>query len=204
MARWFHYVGGFYDTDKFIVEAQRLGVSRRIAPQMAKSLKYGDTVGLLKYGGNGIVTIIAEFRVEKLTLDSEIAQEVGAQLVAQGQAHYSEGGKRVVRECGNYETGGTWYVDADLSEIVEMASEIAREKGDKLSLLIGGPLIQVLNPPVLLQPAPPFTRGFMRCRDETGFEFEGASEQKMVALIDYRKRKRKRRRDLQMALPAFA
>jgi len=203
MTQWLHYVGGFYDTDKFIAEAQRLGVSRRIAPNMAKSLRYGDTIGLLKNGANGVVTIIAEFRVEQLTLDSEIAQQVGAQLVAQGRAHFSEGGGRVVRECGNYETGGTWYVDADLSEIVEKASGIAEKRGDKFSLLIGGPLIKALEPPVLLQPAPPFTRGFMRCRDETGFEFEGESEQKMVALLDYKKRRRKKRIDLQMALPAF-
>jgi len=200
MARWYHYVGGFYSMAKFIEEAQRLGVTRRVAPTVAKTLAYGDRVVLLNWG-TGNVTAFAEFRIDKLTVDGSLAEDVGRTLVQEGRAHFSDGGGGafVVRACGSYEIGGTWHVDAALDEVVDLVQQAAQERGVKAKLMVGGKLTRVFDEPALLQPPPSFQRGFIPCEDDGSFEYDG--EASLVQVNHYQRRARKERHDIQLALP---
>jgi len=210
---WTHYIGGYYrTTDDFIREARAQGVTRRIPAQVARGMQYGDRVVLLRWGGKGRVWAFAEMLINGVVLggkehrEGELARKVGERLQAEGRAHYTEGGGAVERECGCYLVCGTWTVDAELSEIMDIAIQTAEQEGTKCFAMIGGALSKVYAEPVLLSPAPKFTRGFTRADDQaTGdtehrFEFHGQQAEpvggKMVSIKDYHHRERDRRRHL--------
>jgi len=191
---WLHYVGGHYDSpEKFIREAQRLGITRRCPPQVALGMDYGDRVILLRYGGKGKVFAFAEFTIDRLTLDGDLAQKVGEKFKAEGKATYSEGGGCVERECGSFFILGTWQVEAAMAEVVRAAMEIAEGEGKPVSVMIGGTLSRVYDAPVLLQPAPNFTRGFIRADEMASFEFFGNATdtpRQIVAIENYMQARR--------------
>jgi hypothetical protein len=87
-------------------------------------------------------------------------------------------------------------VDVPLQEVVEKAVKAARETGVKCSFMVGGPLTKVFDPPEILDPPPPFTRGFIKA----GGEGESSSEAQIVGIQGYRRRTRKPRLDLQLTL----
>lgn len=194
---WLHYIGGYYTPRKFIVEARGSGVNRKVAPNLAKSFSFGDTVTCLYYL-RGMVKAFAEFRIDKITLDGDIAQQVGEELARQGKAEYDDVGGLVVRECGSYVVIGGWKVKATIEEIVSLAQEFT----DKLSCFVGGPLIKVYEP-VWLQPAPKHFRGFKRAEGQTfdGETLEVDEAQSLVMIEEYKKRTKKERTDIQYRLP---
>ncbi len=195
---WQHYVGGFYSPAKFIAEAKRHGVSRRVAPNIAKSMSFGDTVQLLSWC-SGEPAAFAEFLINRITLDHEIAGELGEELIEEGRARLVErGGGFVTRECGSYSVGATYEVDIDLKEVVERAMALAEEKGLPLSFMIAGPLTRTFDPPVELIPPPPFTRGFIRV-GRNG-EQPALDDPQLVGIESYKRRKQKERRDIQLTL----
>ena len=191
---WLHYIGGYYKTaDAFVSEAQRIGISRRVAALAARGIQFGDRVILLRWN-EGRPHAFAEMQITGLVLDHEIAARVGRELEAQGKAEYFEGGGSIQRACGSYISLGTWCVDAELSEIIDIALQIAEQEkpaGQEkaaLFVMLGGRLTEVYPNPVSLTPSPKFTRGFIRANEETIFEnqVEPAKGQ-VMAISDYSK-----------------
>ena len=117
---WLHYIGGFYSPAKFIAEARRYGVARRVSASIAHSMIYGDIVTLLSWRG-GQPVAFAEFAVSRITMQSEVAQMLGQELGQARETHEVGGGGLVVRHCGSYTVEATYVVDVPLPEVVEKA-----------------------------------------------------------------------------------
>jgi hypothetical protein len=186
---WLHYVGGHYGTtEAFVAEARQAGVTRRIPAQVARGMQYGDRVVFLRWGGPGRVWAFAEMVIETVTLMGNLAVKVGARLAAAGRAEYHAGEQIIKRSCGWYVVAGTWIVKASLSEVLEAAIDAAA--GEDVFCMIGGPLTRAYGEPVMLSPAPKFTRGFIRS-DDVSYQCTGGEDATapgaMVALAEYHK-----------------
>jgi hypothetical protein len=192
---WMTYVGRYYKTPKhFIREAEKHGITRRIPAQVARGMQYGDRVVLLRYGRKDYVFAFAEMVIESVILEGEIADEIGHELQKEGKASYTPSGGMVTRECGSYMIFGSWSVDAELSEIVGKAIEIAKRKEKDIFVMIGGKLSRVYNQPIILSPAPKFTRGFIRANDQATFEMsvnEQERDKNIICIESYQKADRK-------------
>ena len=113
---WLHFVGGYYKRASFVEEAKRQGITRRIAPNQAKGMTFGDVVRLATWGQKG-ARAFGAFRVEQLTLSADIAADVAVELEKQGRATLQDmGGRTIVRQCGSYQVGPTWAVEADAAK----------------------------------------------------------------------------------------
>lgn len=195
---WMHYIGqGYYaDEKKFLREAKKSGISRRAPAQIARGMEFGDRLVFLRYVRQGSVFALAEGRIHGITLDHEIAQEVGERLIEDGRAEYHEGGGAVERECGSYLVVGTFTVRASLKEVITTAQAIhARKKGDTpMFVMVNAKLTTAYPEPVFLQPAPKFTRGFIRSE----FFFEPPNKQTtggdVIAISGYTRKERPRRK----------
>lgn len=168
---WMHFIGGYYsNTDKFVAEALKTGISRRASALSVKNMNFGDRIILLRYGRNDSTHAFAEAEVTGISLDHEIAQKVGLELKATGKATWHEpsgGAITIIRECGSYNVSGTWTVDAPLPEIIDMA---IRASGDTpLFFMVNARITEVYDNPVYIQPAPKFTRGFVKCPDDSEY-----------------------------------
>jgi len=195
--RWLHYIGGHYTPFTFLREAQRYGVSRKVAPAQARRMHYGDEVDCL-YWNDHQPAKFCRFRITGITLPQEIAADVTADLAAEGKCKkVSDGGGVVIRECGSYISGAVYEVTAELGEVVERAEKTAESKGLKVDCLITGPIVEVYDPVIPMPEGYPFYQGFAR-EDEAPSERTGSV---VTAVLGYQQRKQKRRRDLQMALP---
>jgi len=200
--KWATYVGGYYTKKKFVEESQRLGVSRRAPASLVKQMCFGDTVMVLDWQ-RGEPVVFAEFTITGLVLPGAITEKVAEQLEAEGKIKSkSEGGGLVVRECGKYELGSSYEVDADCGEIVtlaEQANEEREEQGEPtipLEILVQGRLTRIVEPPEMLPDGYPFYRGFSRWSNGVPEDQTGT----VAGQVDYKQRVTKQRRDLQMAL----
>ena len=194
---WLHFVGGYYKRASFVAEAKRTGITRRIAPNQAKGITFGDVVRLATWGQNGAKAFGA-FRIEQLTLNDDIAEVVTRRLKAEGRATLSDsGGRMIVRQCGSYELGPTWEVVAPASEVVELALAAADALGVKASMMVGGPLIELYDPPVAYPDDVTFFRGFKRLQDP---HKPPDGKKHVTGVVDYRQRQRKHRKDIQLRL----
>lgn len=200
MTHWEHFVGGYYTPFRFVEEAQREGVQRRVPAALAATFQYGDTVDLL-WWDRGHAHRIGAFVVASVTVDDAVAHEVGQALVAQGQASYQPGGGVVVRGCGSYVIAGTWVVTASLQDIVNQARTAAAEAGAALKILIGGPLVDVTDPPQPVDSPDHFFRGFRRVGERAAVP--DPDDPLVIGMRAYQVRHHKERRDIQLAL-AFA
>jgi hypothetical protein len=194
---WLHYVGGFYTRKKFIAEVKKHGVSRRIAPNLAKFMAYGDVIKLLDWN-KGQPLLFAEFVVSGISMDAKISEELAPELIADGKARLvTQGGNTVVRECGSYVASATYEVDVELSEVVERADEIAARLEVKPNYMITGHLSRVYDPPEAVEPPPKFSRGFLKTYEPVRDEHD----QTVQGVIGYSKRTRRQRDDLTRRLP---
>lgn len=195
---WLHFVGGYYKRASFIEEAKRKGITRRIAPSQAKGISYGDKIVLATWGQNGAKAFGA-FSVDKITLNHDVAEAVTQDLVNEGRAQLIDpGGGMMVRECGSYRIGPTWAVDAEMDEIVDRAQTVAEGKGVKAAFMVGGPLVEVYDPLIKYEDVN-FFRGFKKLK----IPHKAAPAQwqsHVTGVIDYRQRKRKQRKDIQLPL----
>lgn len=208
-----HFIGGYYSSpEKFVKEAQGPGgIARRIPAQVARGMAFGDRVVLLRYNGKGNVIAFAEMVIDGVTFEGNMAGKVGKKLVEEGRATYIPGGMVVSRECGSYLIAGVYEVTGDvtLAETVQMAQSAAGE-GEKVFVMIGGHLSKVYDKPVILSPAPNFTRGFFHAEDGS-FIYEGPDDDgpvnRVVGVQDYRKASRTTSKDtrgmIPFALPAM-
>jgi hypothetical protein len=193
---WMHFIGGYYkDTDKFINEAMKHRVSRRAPAQMVRAMEFGDRLVLLRYYRDESVSAFAEAQIIGITLDHEIAKIVGEQLHC--EYHEPAGGSSVIeRECGSYMHTGTWIVNASLRDVMEIAMKAARERGDEpLFVMVNAELTKIYEQHTFLQPAPKFTRGFIKAPDQAAYSLEPrdpVAEKIVIAIRNYRKKQREK------------
>lgn len=194
---WLHYVGGFYTPQKFVAEAKKHGISRRVASNVAKAMAYGDVIKLLDWN-NGQPLHFADFVISGVSMDAVISEGVASKLIEEDKARLvSQGGNTVVRECGSYVASATYEVDAELSEVMEKADEIAARLQIKPTYMITGRLSKAYNPPEPVEPAPKFSRGFIKTYQPVSDEHD----QTVQGVIGYGKRTKKQRDDLSTRLP---
>ncbi len=192
---WMHFIGGYYkSTDKFISEAKRQRISRRAPAQQVRGMQFGDRLVLLRYQKKDLVTAFAEAQIVGVTLDHEIAKAVGDKLQEQGLAEYHEpgsgGGVIISRECGSYLMCGSWSIKCDLADVMDMAIDAAKEKGETLFVMVNAELTQSYDASTYLQPAPKFTRGFIKRIDQSQLSItpiETVVEPEMWAIQNYQK-----------------
>lgn len=196
---WLHFVGGYYsDTDKFINEAIKSRISRRAPAQTVRGMQFGDRLVLLRYITNSLGNssyIFAESEIIGITLDHEVAKEVGERLKAEGKAEYHEagsGGSIVSRECGSYLLCGGWVVTCSLSDVMGIALEIAKQKDETLFVMVNAELTKIYDNPVYLSPSPKFSRGFTKVADETSYFVDEpvlrtADQPQVFAITNYAK-----------------
>ena len=141
-----------------------------------------------------VISAFAEAQIVGVTLDHEIAKAVGDKLKEQGLAEYHEpgagGGTIIQRECGSYLMCGSWSIKCELSDVMEMAIETAKEKGETLFVMVNAELVQTYEAPTYLQPAPKFTRGFSKPIDQSQLSItpvETVVEPEMWAIQNYQK-----------------
>ena len=193
---WLHFIGGYYRTSAlFLREAKKHGFSRRIPAQVARGMHFGDKVIFLRYGGQTAKPVFAfgEGIVTRVSFDAQIATQLGQELERRGLAEYTPGGDTVLRECGSYLMVGTWTVapEIDIPQLIEAAMRIAQAQNlPSLFVMLGGELTAAYEAPVFLQPAPHFTRGFIKTEPGSTFRYAGMSGDyvhKMLAVKHYRK-----------------
>lgn len=167
---WLHFVGGYYsDHQKFLKEAAKHGISRRVPAQVVRGMQFGDRVIFLRYVKDASFAF-AEAVITGITLDHEVAEEVGNWLKEQGLAEYHEapgGGSMIERECGSFMVCGGWTVTAPLSDCIERAIKVAEAMDVKLEIMVWAKLTKVYPDPVILQPSPKFNRSFTSVPDDT-------------------------------------
>lgn len=210
---WLHFIGGYYDSEsRFCREARKFGISRRVPAQMVRGMEFGDRLVFLRYVRRGASYAFAEGQIVGITLEGDIARQVGERLIAEGKAEYSEGGEVVSRACGSYLVLGTYQVKATLKETMAIAQEIhterLRKQGENpgpMFVMLNARLVRAYKDPVYLSPSPKFTRSFIRS-DDTSFTApdDYAPERQVVAIDGYEKKKRPRKRLDQPLLPSAA
>lgn len=192
---WLHFIGGYYkSTEMFVSEAKRQRISRRAPAQQVRGMQFGDRLVLLRYMRKAQVMAFAEAQIVGITLDHEIAEAVGDELQKQGLAEYhapgAGGGTIITRECGSYRMCGSWSVRCELSDVMEIAINAAGEKGETLFVMVNAELTQAYESPTYLQPAPKFTRGFIKPADQSIYSItpvETVVEPEMWAIQNYQK-----------------
>jgi len=179
-AEWYHYIGKQYKIPRFIAEARKKGISRRVGSHFIKGMAFGDIVYLLRWNGkDNPVTTFATMRVIGLTFEQEIAKKVGDRLIEEGRAVYQEAegrGIAVLRECGSYTLAGSYAVDCELSEIVKLAEQAAGD--EKLFVMVQGRLDQTYPKPIELDPSPNFTRSFQRINIDIDFALPNPNQER--------------------------
>jgi hypothetical protein len=198
ISTWLHFIGGYYKSeDKFVKEAQRFGISRRVPAQVIRGMEFGDRLIFLRYVKGQQAFAFAEAVIVGLTLEGGIAKKVGDRLIDEGKAQYEEGGGMVSRECGSYFVLGTYHVNATLKETMDIAQDIyaeqAKESGrepEPLFVMVNAKLVKQYSQPVYLSPSPKFTRGFIRS-DNSSFiaPADFSPDRTIVAIDSYEKKK---------------
>lgn len=154
---WLHFIGQKYYTRKrFVDEARRYGITRRVSLQVLRSMDWDDTVLLAIVEGKTPV-MFGQFQVTRLSGISKIARQALEAFF--GVKKISDGGTMVVRGCGSYLAGPSYQIDASLPEIAEFLDGIQRNGHDIGKLMVGGTFQELSHPMVRLKKIP-FRQGF--------------------------------------------
>jgi len=144
---WIHFIGKeHYSLSKFIKEARKIGVSRRIAPQTLKLMHWGDII-LLARSLKQSCKIFGWFKISRLYAIGLKELFAGWQSIIWTPMHVEE-----YRQCGHYTISSCGYIsDVDLEEVAKRISKEQRP-------MIGGELV-LLNQPIKIKGLT-FQRGF--------------------------------------------
>jgi len=132
MSIWIHWIGlKYYTIDSFILEAEKLGVSRRIPPQILKSMSWGDRIYLIgeipEMPKRGI--LFGYFIVDKIkyvTKDKKLSKKMKKLLEDKSEIVYCGKKAGVERGCGYEEYGGFYLVTE--ASVKEIANVLVRGK----------------------------------------------------------------------------
>lgn len=118
---WLHYIGkSYYGMGDFAREAKRYGVTRRVAPNVLRNMRFGDLILCAQWDGKkGIV--FGFFELATVTgLSSEAMAAVREKISLK---EVNSGGYVVHRKCGRYVAGPTYALanDADIPDVIAAA-----------------------------------------------------------------------------------
>ena len=139
---WLHYVG---KSDQFLANALQQGVTRRVSPQDARRMEFGDEV-LLAAWNKGEPYVFAQFVISQVLLRDETAQEIISQLRMRGLAELLAGDPiHVAKECGTFTIGGGCVVTCGMGEVVESSIYAAGLVGERPWFMVGGSITALFN-----------------------------------------------------------
>jgi hypothetical protein len=131
---WIHFVGAnYYSIDKFIKEANTVGIARAIAPQVLKKMSTGDVVLLAQKVGKS-TRIFGYFTFNEMTgLDPELVQELKRRQIIKAMPALEP--MNIQRGCGSYTITGSFAV-ADSESMMDLIRETDDKKIGRV--MIGG------------------------------------------------------------------
>lgn len=133
---YLHWIGKqHYTQHRFIKEAKKYGVTRRVSLNIAKQMSWGDKIYCAMLDGKTGV-IFGYFIVDKLSglsaeMTTQLARTPGTKLV-------DEGGDLVVRGCGEYTEGVTHAIRCELPDIISTLGQMTIDDKDIGNPMIGG------------------------------------------------------------------
>lgn len=158
MKAWLHFVGRqYYSKAKFVKEARKYGITRRVSLRDLKQMDWGDMV-LLAMRPNGRKTpeIFGSFAIELL---SGLSPQASEELRKRFRWRLVDNGGRVIgRGCGRYIEGPCYVLEnATLREIAMILEELKEQGVDIGKPMVGGSFEP--HRPVRLKSIP-FRQGF--------------------------------------------
>lgn len=137
MTAWLHFIGRkYYPTEtKFIREAEKYGITRRVSLQVLKKMEYDDLVLLAMMKGKSGV-IFGCFNISTLSGLSREASEAVRETFEWEKM--DDGGGFVRRGCGFYWQGPCYAVKASLQEIAVFLERLKQEGVNIGVPMIGG------------------------------------------------------------------
>lgn len=165
MTTFLHYIGARYKPERFIAEAEKYGVTRRVAWHRAKKFSFGDRV-LLAQWSKGEPYLFAEFAINSIVVEGDAGAETIAHLMEEGliQGDIIQGDFEVKRECGSYSIVCACRLDESVT--IEELVELCQSTTDEPWFMVGGPLTKVFDDPVDLDERVGFFRGFKEVGSE--------------------------------------
>lgn len=140
MTTWLHFIGKkYYATDvRFVREAQRFGITRRVSLAVLRKMAWGDRVLLAQLSGRSSV-IFGQFTITRL---SGLNPDGGAALAqaCAGDVEIREypQPRRVERGCGSYMVHGEMVVRHTPLEKITEALRSVKNPG---ALMVGGQFV---------------------------------------------------------------
>ena len=180
MKTWLHFIGRqYYSKAKFIKEARRYGITRRVALQVMKKMEFGDLVLLAMRPTKAAKApeIFGSFEIEAV---SGLSPEASAAIRERFRWRLVDNGGRVIgRGCGRYIEGPCYVLEnATLREIAMILEELKEQGIDIGRPMVGGSFEP--HRPVQLKSIP-FRQGFRlfdydRLLQDTGFSLSTMQE----------------------------
>lgn len=151
-----------YSLERFVSEAERLGVNRVAPSYVVKKLKWGDPVICLWFqykkrrkdrkdpktgyyipinAPSGYLWAIGYFNLETISPRgiSVSDLQIKGKVVSNTPTYVS-------RYCGSYIIASVMETEEEISAIAERAENLAKERGVNLTWFIGGPLVRFPKP----------------------------------------------------------
>lgn len=137
MTTWLHFIGkAYYSTDtKFIREAQRFGITRRVSLATLRNMAWGDRV-LLAHKSGASAVVFGQFTVDRLSGFSADGAAAFARVLGDKVEYRAyPAPKRVERGCGSYVVHGEFTIrDTPVVQVVEALKGLK----DPGKLMVGG------------------------------------------------------------------
>ncbi len=162
---WLHWLGvKFYSISSFIDEAKRMGVSRRIPPQILRGMAWGDSIFMIgespKFPGYSI--FFGKFYVDRVkfaTKSKKVKEDLQELMLRSKVKLICEAPHTDKRGCGT-ETSGGYYLKSS-AKVKEIGEILTKGKGSRVN--IAGPFY-VFKKPILLKLIP--FRGYKSIEEE--------------------------------------
>lgn len=172
MTAWLHFVGKSYyaSEGRFMREAKRYGITRRVSLKTLAAMAWGDRVYLAQKSGASAV-VFGQFTVTKLSgLSPEGAALLRAKLGDRIEYHAYDAPRHVERGCGTYVVNGEFTIkETSLAAIAAILATMPTTYAnttfaDPGKLMVGGEWETLLGPESLAErvrlKSVPFAQGF--------------------------------------------
>ena len=156
MTNWLHIVGQRYGQEKFVEEANRIGIQRAVPVRQLSTMSWGDTIylGVMdEFRNKTRINVFGYFPISTISI---VRNEQTAPIIERmANERQQIDTIRIQRECGSYLLVAVNRTNAPLHEYYEALKNI---KGAKV--LIGGPANSFREiTPIILKDAA-FFRGY--------------------------------------------
>ena len=131
---WIHFIGlNYYSIDKFIQEAEKIGIARAVSPQVLRKLNTGDVIMLAQKVGKS-TRVFGYFTFTEMTgLDPALVAELKSCGVIKKMPALEP--MSIQRGCGSYTITGSYQV-TDSQSMMALIREQPNEKIGRV--MIGG------------------------------------------------------------------